>query len=114
MKQIKKSDRPISNPELFVARVDGRKTKTLDRFYKKIAKKLYFPEYFGHNLDALADCLCDLSWIGQPAVKLFIKNPEEFLAEENEEIRQSVMEIFDDARENPIEAGNSFEAIGAV
>ena len=114
MKQIKKSDRPISTPELFVARVDGRKTQTLDKFYKKIAKKLHFPDYFSSNLDALADCLCDLSWIGQPNVKLFIKNPTEFLAAENEEIRQSVMEIFEDAQENPMDEESSFEAIGAV
>ncbi len=114
MKQIKKSDRPISTPELFVARLDGGKTRTLDKFYKKIAKKLYFPDYFGHNLDALADCLCDLSWIGQPSVKLFIKNPEEFLSEESEEMRQSVMEIFEDARDNPIDEESSFEVMGAV
>ncbi|MFD2420046.1 barstar family protein [Amycolatopsis pigmentata] len=42
--------------------VDGHpvdKTSTMDA----IATALSFPDYFGHNLDALYDCLTDLSWL---------------------------------------------------
>ncbi|MEU4768224.1 barstar family protein [Actinosynnema sp. NPDC023794] len=28
-----------------------------------IAEALSFPDWFGHNLDALHDCLTDLSWL---------------------------------------------------
>lgn len=31
--------------------------------YASIASVLTFPGWFGHNLDALADCLADLSWL---------------------------------------------------
>lgn len=30
---------------------------------ESIAGALEFPDYFGHNLDALYDCLTDLSWL---------------------------------------------------
>ncbi|MEU6646501.1 barstar family protein [Saccharomonospora sp. NPDC046836] len=37
----------------------GDKLSTLDA----IAAALSFPDYFGRNLDALYDCLTDLSWL---------------------------------------------------
>ncbi|MDO8418743.1 MAG: barstar family protein [Rubrivivax sp.] len=35
-----------------------------------IGKAMHFPEYFGHNFDALADCLNDFAW--QPAEGYFV------------------------------------------
>lgn len=44
-----------------VVEVDGTadKLSTLDA----IARQLSFPDHFGRNLDALYDCLTDLSWL---------------------------------------------------
>lgn len=114
MRTINKSERPVSNELLFVAKFDGKKTRTLHKFYKKIAKRLHFPDYFGNNMDGLADCLCDLSWIETNDVKLFIKNMDGFLSEEDTETKESILEIFTEATENQIEEDCTFEVIAVI
>ncbi len=114
MRSINKSDRPEKSDELFVAKFDGKKTKTISKLYKKIADRLNFPDHFGNNLDALADCLCDLSWIENPNVKLFIKNMDDFLSKENEETKATILEIFNEAASNQMEEDNSFEVIAVL
>ena len=44
-------------------RIDGLKITTSAEAMAAIAEALSFPEYFGHNLDALYDCLTDLAWL---------------------------------------------------
>jgi RNAse (barnase) inhibitor barstar len=46
-------------PHLLGGEVTVDKSSTMDA----IAKALSFPAYFGRNLDALYDCLTDLSWL---------------------------------------------------
>ncbi|MFE0023537.1 barstar family protein [Amycolatopsis sp. NPDC059021] len=43
--------------------VDGGRTADKAGTLAAIAVALSFPDYFGHNLDALYDCLTDLSWL---------------------------------------------------
>ena len=47
----------VRGSALALARVDVRQP-AFDAF----AKALQFPDWFGHNWDALEDCLTDLSW----------------------------------------------------
>lgn len=114
MTTINKENRLKSNNEFHIAKLDGAKTKTLEKFYKKIAIRLEFSEYFGKNLDALADMLSDLSWLKAPSVVLYIKNMDQFLSEETEEKRTIVLEIFDEAASGQIEEDRTFEVVKVV
>ena len=49
---------PDFNPDFTL---DGDKITDVASFYDEIAKVCKFPDYFGRNLDALNDCLYDLS-----------------------------------------------------
>jgi len=52
----------------FVARIPA-KAKGKEKLLGALASKLRFPSYFGHNWDALEECLRDLSWLSdQPRV----------------------------------------------
>lgn len=48
----------------FVARIPA-KARGKEKLLSVLAAKLRFPSYFGHNWDALEECLRDLSWLGQ-------------------------------------------------
>ena len=43
-----------------IVRIDAAAPKTEHEFFGAIATALDFPDYFGHNLDALNDCLGDV------------------------------------------------------
>lgn len=53
-----------------VAVIDGRVTATKASVLGALAAELAFPEWFGHNWDALADCLSEL-----PRVAIVISHP---------------------------------------
>ena len=40
--------------------LDGKDMKTREQAYRVIEKTLEFPDWFGHNLDALADSLSEM------------------------------------------------------
>lgn len=45
-----------------VQRVDLRGARNRDEALEIIGRSLGFPEWFGHNWDALTDCLLDMGW----------------------------------------------------
>lgn len=49
--------------ELFY--LDGIKMQSKTQLMQELSIVLDFPDYFGGNWDALADCLSDLGWLGQ-------------------------------------------------
>lgn len=42
--------------------VDLSRARNVPGFIKAMQRDLHFPDWFGRNLDALLDCLTDLSW----------------------------------------------------
>lgn len=73
--------------------IDSRKCQTLDDFYKTIAKALAFPAHFGNNLDALSDCLSELS----NSNKIEITDFDFFLIDESDTTRNNVLDVLQDA-----------------
>jgi RNAse (barnase) inhibitor barstar len=43
--------------------LDGARMTEPQLLMQEFAKQLEFPNYFGHNWDALEDCLADLDWL---------------------------------------------------
>lgn len=76
-----------------VVDIDGAKARTLRGFYPRIAKALIFPDYFGKNLDALADCLASLEHVGSQDVVLLIRHFDDFLDKEKPDKRQAALQV---------------------
>lgn len=55
-------DRLIADRGLAIFHLNGASIREKGQFLAACAKTLEFPDYFGHNWDALEDCLTDLSW----------------------------------------------------
>ena len=54
----------------------------LDEVLARLGNGLDFPGWYGHNLDALKDCLTDLSWAAAAGYLVIIDHGEGFRAQE--------------------------------
>lgn len=78
-----------------VAVVEGAADRTA--VLSALGRALSFPEYYGHNLDALADCLGDLSWLPPGPVELVVADGP--LAAADPGTHAAVLEILAEAVE---------------
>jgi RNAse (barnase) inhibitor barstar len=62
----------VKGSEMVVAKV---RFAAKEELLKNIAQALDFPDWFGHNWDALEDCLSDLSWREAPGYVLLFEKP---------------------------------------
>lgn len=76
--------------------IDGTTIRTKDDFYDAVAAALSFPAWFGRNLDALYDCLRDLSWLPRGEHVLVWSAPEVFERAEPAGYR-AVLDVLRDA-----------------
>jgi hypothetical protein len=66
--EFRDDDVPM-DPGTFVVKLERSITST-GALLRALARGLSFPAYFGHNWNALEDCLRDLHWIAQRRVIL--------------------------------------------
>lgn len=72
--------------------VDLSDAASLKQVLASLATSLGFPDWFGHNLDALMDCLTDLSWCPAEAYALLLTGTRTLAAARLGEL-ESLLEV---------------------
>ncbi len=83
--------------DMLIAYIDGGKAETMLDFYQQIQKGLKLPAYFGKNLDALFDCLCDFSWLDAHEIHIVLRGYDLFLSKEPKNERWNILAVLNDA-----------------
>ena len=78
--------------------IDGTSIRTKAEFMTAVADALSFPDWFGNNLDALHDCLTDLSWLPDGEHVLVWSAPE-VLREADPRAYTAIDDVLRDATE---------------
>lgn len=78
--------------------IPGRKCRSTETLFTEIAEALEFPDYFGHNWDALEECLTDLEWLPGRGYVLLFTDAELILSDEEDEFA-TFLEVLNDAGE---------------
>ncbi len=79
-----------------VQALDLRTCTDTEAVLREIAEALAFPDWFGGNLDALADCLNDLSWLSAPGYLLVLEHIGPWREQAADDV-EAVIEILQDA-----------------
>lgn len=74
----------------------------------RFAAALHFPDWFGHNWDALSDCLTDLSWLPARHYRVELTQPQ-VLRTAAPETLATALEILAEAAEFWADEGVVFE-----
>ena len=85
-------------PGLVLKIVKGRLCNTPATLFAEFARALEFPDYFGHNWDALEECLADLEWLPAKGYILLITDADQVLSNDETEY-ETFLEILRDAGE---------------
>lgn len=70
--------------------VDLSSVRDKTALFKHLAAALEFPSWFGHNWDALADCLSDLAWLPANGYVLLLEHCDGFKASHAEDFGTSL------------------------
>lgn len=103
----------VKAPAGFALRViNGKKCATAAGVFTEFARALGFPDYFGHNWDAMEECLADLEWLPAKGYVLLITDAQAVIPGDEEEY-ETLLEILSDAGEawSTGQAGGGSQAI---
>lgn len=85
-------------PGFAVRLIQGEQCGTTSDLFDEFARALDFPDYFGHNWDALEECLADLEWLPAKGYILLITNGHAVLPDDEDEY-ETLLEVLSDAGE---------------
>lgn len=85
-------------PGFAVRLIQGEQCGAPSDLFDEFARALDFPDYFGHNWDALEECLADLEWLPAKGYILLITNGQAVLPDDEDEY-ETLLEILSDAGE---------------
>ncbi|HMS82871.1 MAG TPA: barstar family protein [Nitrospira sp.] len=89
----------VKAPAGFLVRtIQGKKCGSTSSLFAEFARALTFPDYFGHNWDALEECLADFEWLPAKGYILLITDAHAVLPNDEEEY-QTLLEVLNDAGE---------------
>jgi RNAse (barnase) inhibitor barstar len=89
----------VKPPTGYVLRiVQGKKCKTPAGVFDEFARALEFPDYFGHNWDALEECLADLEWLPAKGYVVLITDAQSVIPDDDEGY-ETLLEVLNDAGE---------------
>lgn len=73
-------------------RIDMGRATNVGKLHRLLADSLNFPDYYGHNWDALADCLGDMSWSDAEGHVVVFRHAEIFAAASPEDF-ETLLEV---------------------
>lgn len=92
--------------------LNARNMTTGNELYNELSSKLDFPDYFGRNLNALLDMLCDLEWLSRESYIILIHDAEFLLSNESSDAFAGFLEtLYRSAKRwsMPIELGELWD-----
>ena len=94
-------DKMLSVPSHFAIKtVSGKKCKTKAGLLVEFSRVFSFPDYFGHNWDALEECLADLEWLPAKGYLVVVPDADQVLTKPDEEDDfETFVEILSEAGE---------------
>lgn len=99
VKPGQRAETAVHSPGGFVRRIlCGANCRSASGLFAEMARALEFPDYFGHNWDAVEECLADLEWLPAKGYILLFTDAHLILPADEEEF-STFLEVLNDAGE---------------